>query len=250
MTTLAIYSNKGGVGKTATAVNLSYLAAQNGYQTLLCDLDPLASSTYYFRVKPKLKGKARGFIKSGRAIEASIKASDYENLDILPADFSHRNLDFSFKQAKKSTKQLNQVLKPLRADYDLLVLDCPPTINLVAENVFNSVDYLLVPLIPTTLSQRTYQQLLNFLKAEKYETKRVYAFFSMVDRRKKMHLTFMDSMCQKYKRILNTPISYLSQIEQMGLQRQPLPAFGGNSVAVKAYQNLWTELEGVIFKRG
>jgi chromosome partitioning protein len=55
---IAIYSNKGGVGKTATAVNLSYLAAQSGYKTLICDLDPQSSTTYYFRIKPTLKKKA------------------------------------------------------------------------------------------------------------------------------------------------------------------------------------------------
>jgi len=62
MTTLAIYSNKGGVGKTAAAVNLSYLAAQTGAKTLLCDLDPQSSATYYFRIKPKLRSGAKGFI--------------------------------------------------------------------------------------------------------------------------------------------------------------------------------------------
>ena len=55
MTVLAIYSNKGGVGKTAAAVNLSYLGAQSSAKTLICDLDPQGSVTYYYRVKPKLK---------------------------------------------------------------------------------------------------------------------------------------------------------------------------------------------------
>ena len=93
MTTLALYSNKGGVGKTATAVNLAYLAAQSGKTTLICDLDPQASATFYFRVKPRLKRKAQGFVKVGKPIDRSIKGTDYEGLDLLPADFSHRNLD-------------------------------------------------------------------------------------------------------------------------------------------------------------
>ena len=77
MTILALYSNKGGVGKTAAAVNLSYLAAMNGRRTLLCDLDAQGSATFYLRVKPKLK-KARGLTSSGKKLEQSIKASDYE----------------------------------------------------------------------------------------------------------------------------------------------------------------------------
>ena len=76
MNILAIYSNKGGVGKTAAAVNFSYLAAQSGAKTLICDLDPQSSTTYYFRVKPKLKPKAKGFEKSSKWIENSIKGTE------------------------------------------------------------------------------------------------------------------------------------------------------------------------------
>ena len=96
MTILAIYSNKGGVGKTATAVNLSYLAAQAGANTLVCDLDPQASATYYFRVRPKIKAGARGFLSDDNKLAKSVKGTDYENLDLLPADFSHRKLDIAF----------------------------------------------------------------------------------------------------------------------------------------------------------
>ena len=79
MTVLALYSNKGGVGKTAAAVNLAYLAAQTGAQTLICDLDSQSSTTYYFRVKPKLRPKARGFVKAGRPIDRPGRvASEYQ----------------------------------------------------------------------------------------------------------------------------------------------------------------------------
>ncbi len=165
MTIVALYSNKGGVGKTAAAVNLAYLAAQGSAITLLCDLDAQGSSTYYFRVKPGIKRKARGLTKGSRKIDASIKGTDYANLDLLPADFSHRNLDITYDKAKKSTRQLHKVLTPLESTYDYLFLDCPPTLNLLAENVFATADCVLVPLIPTTLSLRAHEQLLQFLCA-------------------------------------------------------------------------------------
>ena len=243
MTTLALYSNKGGVGKTAAAVNLAYLAAQSGYNTLLADLDPQGSATYYFRVKPKLKRKARGLTGSNKQLDDSIKATDYENLDLLPADFSHRNLDISFNQQKRRKERLNIAFKQFRKEYDLIILDCPPTINIVAENIFAVSDRLLVPLIPTTLSVHTHEQLLSFLASEGENGSRVSAFFSMVDGRKKLHHQVIASLHANFPNILRSAIPFLSQIEQMGIYREPVPAFAPRSRAALSYQDLWTEIQ-------
>lgn len=246
MTVLALYSNKGGVGKTAAAVNLGYLAAQAGTSTLICDLDPQSSATYYFRVKPKLKRRARGFAGDAEAVDRSIKGTDYVNLDLLPADFSHRNLDITFDKGKRRRRRLKQVLGPLKKDYDLIILDCPPTINLVAENIFSAADYLLVPLIPTTLSVRTHEQLLEFLQAGQYKPDRAYGFLSMVDRRKRLHRELSASVVAEFGGLLHSVIPYSSHVEQMGLYREPLPAFAPRSPATRAYQGLWTEVQQVV----
>ena len=246
MTMLAIYSNKGGVGKTAAAVNLSFLAAQAGLKTLVCDLDPQSSATYYFRVKPKLRAHAKGFRKGGKNIEKSIKGTDYENLDLLPADFTHRNLAVYFDRLKRSKRRLNRILHPLRAEYDLVILDSPPAISLLAENIFSVADYLLVPVIPTTLSARTLSQLLSLFKKKKYDTEKIYAFFSLVDKRKKMHNEFMATISEEFKGVLHNSIPSLSDIERMGIEREPVPVFAPTSAAAKSYQDLWEEVEATI----
>jgi len=243
MTTLAIYSNKGGVGKTAAAVNLSYLAAQTGAKTLICDLDPQGSATYYFRVKPKLKSGARGFIRGGKQIYRSIKGTDYNNLDLLPADFSLRNLEVSFDNLKRSKKRLRKILKPFKAEYDFIFMDCPVTIGLLAENILNAVDYALVPLIPTTLSVRTYGQLLSFCNKNDYDTGKIYTFFSMVDRRKKMHRDIIATVSKAYSGVLQSFIPYLALIEKMGIYRAPVGEFSPASVASRSYQNLWDKVQ-------
>ena len=243
MTTLALYSNKGGVGKTTTAVNLSYLAAQSGARTLICDLDPQSSATYYFRVKPKLKSGAKGFIKGGKPVYKSVKGTDYENLDLLPADFSLRNLDVSFDKLKRSKKRLRKIIAPFKDEYDIIILDCPVTINILAENILNTVDYALVPLIPTILSVRTYKQLLSFCKKQNHDVAKIYSFFSMVDRKKKMHLELMASVSAAFNGVLKSFIPYLAQIEKMGIYREPVAVSAPESVAAKSYQNLWSKIQ-------
>jgi len=247
MKTLALYSNKGGVGKTAAAVNLSYQAAQVGYRTLICDLDPQSSATYYFRIKPKIKAGAKGLAKSRKAVDKSIKGTDYDNLDLLPADFSHRRLDIIFDQAKNSTRRLDKIIKPLQTAYDLIILDCPPSINLLAENIFNLADLILVPLIPTTLSERTHRQLLSFFAKKRYDINKIYAFMSMVDRRKKLHLDLTKAMAQEFAQVLQNAVPYAADVEKMGLQREPVMVFAPTSKAAAAYRQLWTEVEPYLF---
>lgn len=243
MTTLAIYSNKGGVGKTATAVNLSYLAARTGIKTLLCDLDPQSSATYYFRVKPKLKSGAKGLIKGGKQVLKSVKGTDYENLDLLPADFSFRHLDVTFHKLRRPKKRLRKILALFKDDYDLIILDCPVTISILAENILNAADYTLVPLIPTTLSVRTHRQLLTFCKKNDYDVNKIYVFFSMVDRHKKMHMQILNEVSKMFNGVLENFIPYLAEIEKMGIYREPVAAFNPGSIASRAYQGLWDKVQ-------
>jgi cellulose biosynthesis protein BcsQ len=249
MTVLAIYSNKGGVGKTATAVNLSHLASNEGIRTLLCDLDPQGSASYYYRVKPKLKSGEKGFIKGGKKLYKSIKGTDYDNLDLLPADFAHRNLDAVFSRLKHPKERLRKILKPLKAEYELIILDCPVSIGLLAENIFIAADYSLVPLIPTTLSIIAHRQLLSFCDGNQYDTNKIFSFFSMVDRRKKMHLTFMVKVLKEFNGVLRSLIPYLAQIEKMGDWREPVTAFAPRSVAAKSYQNLWMKIRATMLSK-
>jgi chromosome partitioning protein len=247
MKVLAIYHIKGGVGKTATAVNLSYLASRTDGKTLICDLDPQSSATYYFRVRPKTKGGVKGLVGGGERFERSIKGTDYENLDLLPADFSYRNLDTELDGMKRSKLRLSEVLEPYRSQYDVIFLDCPPTINIVAENVFFAADEIVVPVVPTTLSVRTYDKLLDFLRKHGYDSHRVLAFYSMVETRKALHRSIMTRMSSDYGGLLTSYIPYLSEIERMGITREPVPAASPSSPAAEAYAKLWRELRTLVF---
>ena len=93
MQALATYSVKGGVGKTTTAVNLAFEAGRTGVRVLVWDLDPQGAATFYFRIRPKVKGGGNALVSGKRTLDDGIKGTDYDRLDLMPADFSYRNLD-------------------------------------------------------------------------------------------------------------------------------------------------------------
>jgi cellulose biosynthesis protein BcsQ len=239
---LAVYSNKGGVGKTTTAVNLGYLAAQSGYRTLLCDLDAQSSATFFLRIKPKLKRKARGLPQRKKWLRQSIKETDYENFDLLPGDFSHRHLDVVFEGRTSSRLQLKQVLKVFRSEYDLILLDCPPSFNILAENIFQAVSTLLVPLVPTPLNWRAYEHMITFLAKSGKRPTQQYTFFSLVDQTNSLHLELATRAYHQFSNVLRNPIFLSTDTEAMGVHRQPVSVFAPDSVAAQGYQALWNEV--------
>ena len=238
-TILATYNIKGGVGKTSAAVNLSYLAAREGHRTLLWDLDPQGGSTYLLRIKPKVRGGGGKLLRRKSEVERLIKGTDHLGLDLLPADFSYRHMDLVLDNFKRPTRRLVRVLEPLREAYDYIFLDCPPSISLVSESVFEAADALLVPVIPATLSARTLEQLEGLLDSGT----QVLAFFSMVDRRKRLHRQVMERLTADGSGVIGVAIPTSSVIERMGAERDVVAAFAPRSRAAIAYEELWHDVE-------
>jgi len=243
MAVIGIYNIKGGVGKTTTAVNLAYVAAADGMRVLVWDLDPQGSASYYYRVKPKIKGGGKALIARKRPSEKYIRATDFERLDLIPADISYRHMDLALGDRKKPLKGFSKFLKPLDAEYDYIFLDCPPGLTLSSENVFRASDGLLVPLIPTTLSMRTLDLLEAFRKEHDLRKLPVMPFFSMIDRRKKLHRETVEKTLAKRREFLRTSIPNASEVERMGINRDPLPVTAPKSAVALRYRQLWKEIE-------
>jgi cellulose biosynthesis protein BcsQ len=240
MKSVAVYNIKGGVGKTSTAVNLAYLAARAGHRTLLWDLDPQGAATYIFRIRPRVKGGGERVIRRTKPIDSAIKGTDFDGLDVLPADFTYRHMDLILDRTKRPTRQLERVLEPLDADYDLVIIDCPPSVSLVSENVLRAAQTVLSPLIPTTLSVRTLDQLTDFVGSVK-RPPRLLGFFSMVDRRKRLHRDLVEQLTLQRTDIASTAIPALSLIEQMAANRAPVPHYAPRSLAARCYEQLLDE---------
>jgi cellulose biosynthesis protein BcsQ len=242
MKVVAIYNMKGGVGKTTTAVNLSYLAAAGGARVLLWDLDPQGAASFAFRVRPQVEGFNKKSLESGRALADAIRETDYANLHLLPADFAYRKLDRFLDHLGKPKRVVRALIETLGAEYDVVFLDCPAGFSLITEGIFAAADAILVPTVPALLSLRTLAQIMKW--ADRSEsTAELVAFFSMVDRRKTTHRQACEWSRDYSETFLEGTVPYAGIVEQMPVRRQPLAVFAPRDAATAAFAGVWSEFE-------
>ena len=248
MIVVALYNLKGGVGKTASCVNFAYLAAKDGYKTLLWDIDPQGSTTFYYQAKPKNGQGIKKLISKDSNLDNAILATEYENLEIIPADNSSKSFDIMLEEMKGQKNRLKGILKQLENEYDFVFIDCPPGFSALSENIFSAADIVLMPIIPTTLSVRTYNMVEDYFKEKNLDIDKLMCFFSMADRRKNLHNEIMEELYKDDKFFQNY-IPYLSDIEKMGIHRQPVEEYGRSSYAAKCYSELWTEINTTVVEK-
>ena len=243
MKTIGVYSIKGGVGKTTTAVNLAAEAASRGWSVLLWDLDPQGGATYVFRTDAKVRGGAKALVRGKRSIDEVICGTDVANLDLVPADFRNRRFDVLLAELQQPAERLESLVAPAEHEYDWVILDCAPGASLIGENIITAADALLVPIIPAALSVRTLDQLEEFIDRSEADAPELFGFLSMVDRRRKIHRDLADSLPVTRDDVVDVAVPYSSSVERMGDRRQPIREFARTSRAAQAYASLWDHFE-------
>lgn len=239
MTIVAVYNMKGGVGKTTCAVNLAYLSAASGQKTLLWDLDAQAASTFALRVKPEVAQFGKPALRNAQVFVEAIRETDHRNLDLLPADFSYRNLDRFLDQLEEPKRVMQQMLTQLSEAYSLVLLDCPAGFSSLSEAVIACADVLLVPTIPSTLSMRT---LLRLTQSLDQGAPALLPFVSMVDRRKTLHRSLSQWAERHPELFLREQIPYASSVEQVSVRRAPVAIYDASDPAAKSFAALWREI--------
>lgn len=237
MKSIAIYNLKGGVGKTATAVNLAWQAAQEGLRTLIWDLDAQAATSWYLQAKPVEQFKAKKLVKGKLALGQLIQDTAYPHLDIIPSDLSVRQLDVLLTEHGDGS--LREWLSMLSETYRLVIIDCPPSLSALAIAVLGSCDHVLVPALPTHLSFATYRQIHDLMHDKGLDTRKLHPVLTLIDRRKALHQEFTRGCKVRLGKEALGFIPYSSDVEKMGDHRAPLGVFAPRSPAALAYRLLW-----------
>jgi cellulose biosynthesis protein BcsQ len=234
MRVLGIAAVKGGVGKTTAAVNLSYIAARDGARTLLVDLDPQGAASYLLRV--------RGAEQESPA-DGNAHPTEIARLDVLPAPPGWRVAAEGLDASLPDPFWLRSTVLAIGDWYDQIVLDCPPGLTELTDGILGLADTIAVPLIPNPLSVRTFDALQARIRALGGEAPAVHPFFSLADRRRKLHRDLIERIQLERPETLSAPVPYSADVERMGVALAPVVRFAPTCAASVAYESIWAELK-------
>jgi cellulose biosynthesis protein BcsQ len=245
MHVVGVYLPKGGVGKTAIAVNLAHAAAAAGERVLLIDLDPQGAAAWLLGCEPGRQGVA-GLLAAGASAaglaEGSVQASAWPRLHVLPMDLDARHLEAELARLDHPRRRLRRLLAAIAPGYDRVVLDCAPSMALLADAVLKAADALLVPLVPSHLSLAAWERLCA-LCAERAPGLPLWPVFSMVDRRRALHRDLVTGFARAHPDLMPVYLPAAAAVERMGEHRAPVATFAAGSPAARAFAELYRCLE-------
>lgn len=247
MRTIAIVNNKGGQGKTTTAVNLSAFLSMQGKKTLLIDMDSQRSASISLGFDNDEDKMIASVLLEDEPIENAIKKTEIDNLDIIVGDITLSNLDVRIAGIKGREHKLKDSLKAVKNQYDYIFLDSPPSLSLLTINALTASDYVLIPVTPQYLSMEGLRQLLSVISKIKNtmnaRVKLLGIVFTMVDYRMKVTDEVIKTIRDHFKKeVFKTVIRQNVKLIEAPSFSKTIFDYAGSSSGAEGYRSLGREV--------
>jgi|VirMetMinimDraft_7_1064189.scaffolds.fasta_scaffold16204_4 chromosome partitioning protein len=234
-TTIAISNFKGGILKTTSTANTGACLASKGYRTLLIDLDPQFNLTTFWGIDNQ-KTNIFKILVEGQKIDP-VKLRN--NLYIVPSELELVRGELSIFPMMERESKLLKALKPIKDDFDFIIIDCPPSLGLLTINAYYACDLIFVPIECEYLSYNGLKVLERALDALDIDIDKIFA--TKYDGRKVLHQSILETI-QADDRAFKTPIRTNVASAESGTAHQSIFEYSPNSNGAKDYENLTKEI--------
>ncbi len=250
--TIAIANQKGGVGKTTTSINLSASLAAKGKKVLIIDTDPQGNTTSGFGIdKNDLDNTLYELILGECSIRDCIISNVIENVSVVPSNVNLAAAEIELIGVDKKEYILKNEVDYIKDDYDFIIIDCPPSLNMLTINSMTTADSVLVPIQCEYYALEGLSQLIhtvNLVKARlNPDLEMEGVVFTMYDSRTNLSMQVVENVKQNLnQRVYNTLIPRNIRLAEAPSYGMPINMYDAKSAGAEAYMQLADEILGVL----
>ena len=245
---IAIANQKGGVGKTTTAINLSACLAEEGKKTLIIDIDPQGNASSGLNVdKHNLTNTTYDVLVRGIDASLAVRATEIPKLFIIPANIDLAGAEVEMVSMLSRETILKSALEEIRDDYDYLIIDCPPSLGLLTINALTVADGMLIPIQCEYFALEGLGQLINTINLIKKRTNKNLVIdgvlLTMYDGRTNLSVQVAENVKQHFpKEIFDTVITRNIKLSEAPSHGKPIILYDQKSKGAANYARLAKEL--------